>query len=715
MSSNKSLFFFVLCFALIFTAGSAYAAVEQLTSKWVSNVDDRVKALGVGDVTGDNVSEVVAADSRKVYVFSAAGKLLKTYPVNYSVSVIYVSDIDGDGAGEILLGTGYMETQNLSVERFDFTDKDNIHEKPEILYKVTRNLGDVYMIKYGAKEPVKWLSVGEWVRDIKADDMNGDGSTELLIASGGTNTDYIELVSTGVNPDTKNATYIYNYTENHYENGSILVFLANRSLAVSYRTNNILWYVYPMFLQKAGKKVLVSGSTDISLQALDGTIVSSFKSLDSNYTLQDVFSDKISQSKASELIVWFSSPAVDGAYLLDLDGIMLWQYRSPSKNLRGVYSVNLDIDAGKEVVLAAPQSIYVLDGAGKLKWSYVVPVAIDRIVITDLGDNAYADFVLSSGNKVLIYETNEKFLNAQLAATYYQQARDNYESRKYAEALANLTNAKDLYSQLSDNEGLAAADSLLLKVNLGIKDMRKDTALSLYNKARSEYYLGNHSNAKEYLLKAKEIYAETGDSDGVSKCDALLNEMNKGEEQQTTTLPGSATLPGEENNTKQPATGTQQGISPFVSALAVIILVLLVIYSIKHVKDHPPKPGKSSREEEPEPDRSMDAISIAVSKSEDTPKPSAEYDEDPRQKTSSDTVTSDSENTQTTTTISDQVIEKIVPPQQSADENPASSAEDAKPAEGKAIPMGYIDDTKEEKKESKGKEKTPETGSDTVQ
>ena len=119
MSTNKAVFFLIMCFALIFTAGSAYAAVEQLSSKWTASVDDDIKALGTGDIDGDNVSEIIAADSRKVYVFNVEGRQIRTYPINFTASVIYVADIDGDGLNEILIGGGYMETKNLSVERFD--------------------------------------------------------------------------------------------------------------------------------------------------------------------------------------------------------------------------------------------------------------------------------------------------------------------------------------------------------------------------------------------------------------------------------------------------------------------------------------------------------------------------------------------------------------------------------------------------------------------
>jgi hypothetical protein len=60
MSTNNAVF--ILC-VLICTAGSAYAAVEQLSSKWAASVDDGITALGVGDLDGDNVSEIIAADS----------------------------------------------------------------------------------------------------------------------------------------------------------------------------------------------------------------------------------------------------------------------------------------------------------------------------------------------------------------------------------------------------------------------------------------------------------------------------------------------------------------------------------------------------------------------------------------------------------------------------------------------------------------------------
>jgi hypothetical protein len=725
MSTNKAVIYCILCFALIFTAGSAYAAVEQLSSKWAATVDDDIKALGTGDLDGDNVSEIIAAGPRKVYVFNAEGRQIRTYPINFTASVIYVSDIDRDGLGEILIGAGYMETKNLSFERFDFTDKDNIHEKPEIIYKVTRSLGDVYMIKSGAKEPVKWLDVGDWVHDIRVQDLNGDGVPEFLVASGGSNVDYIEKITTGTNPDTGNLTYIRNYTENHYENGSILVFLSNRSLAVSFRTNNVLWYVFPLYLQKASGMVMVSGSTDISLWTTGGTIVSTFKSLDKSYTIMDVFSDKISGGKANEFLVWFSSSSVEGVYLMDLDGIMLWQYRSPSGNMRGVYSLNLDTDGGKEVVLATSQNIYVLNGAGKLKWSYVLPMPIDKISVTELGENKYTDFVLSSGKKIFVYESNERFIKAQLAATYYQEARDNYAVGKYSEALINLTYAKDVYSQLSDSEGLAACDKLFQSINASMKDVRKDTASSLYKKARNEYYLGKYAEAKEILLKAKEIYLEAGDSEGVARCDDFLRELEGSKETLTSTTTVQeepTTLPEDVTVTTEPSTGDNGERSPLILGLAGLILVLLIGFGIKQMKDHKTAKPKKEPKDKTQKD-ALDEVSIAVSKEEpkgasaDSSAGSNENmfegsAENVKQKfsQSDNAIPLGSEISENTVESPEAVIEKNVSSGPAAGK-PSAENNARKPksaTEREAIPLGYVPEKKNEN-EPNDKEKTQET------
>jgi tetratricopeptide (TPR) repeat protein len=702
MFSNKAVFFLILCFALICTAGSAYSAVEQLSSKWTASVDDDVKALGIGDINGDNVSEVIAAGPRKVYVFNAEGLQIRTYPINFTASVIYVADINGDGLGEILIGSGYMEMKNQSIDRFDFSDKNNIHEKPEILYKTARNRGDVYMIRSGAKEPVKWLDVGEWVRDIRTQDLNGDGVPELLVASGGSNIDYIEKITTGTNPDTGNLTYIRNYTEKGYENGSILVFLPDRTLAVSYRTNNILWYVYPIYLQKASGMVLVSGSTDISLWTLDGTIVSSFKSLDNSYTITDVFSDKISGGKANEFLVWFSSSSIEGTYLMDLDGIMLWQYRSPSRNMRGVYSLNLDIDEGKEVVVATMQNLYVLNGAGKLKWSYVLPVPIDKISVANLGENRYTDFVMSSGKKILAYETNEKFIKAQLAATYYQEARDNYGLGKYSDALINLTNAKDIYSQLSDAEGLSACDQLFLTINSSVKDVRKDTALSLYKKARSEYYLGKYAEAKEFLLKAKDIYSEVGDSEGVIRCEDFLSEMGRSEETLTPTTTiqeAQSTIPEDVTVTTEPPAANNSGRSPLILGMAGIILVLLIGFGIKQMKEQktarPKKPSKNKTQKD-----ALDEISIAVSR-EESKEASADSSagfNGANPEGSSETAKQKSQLDNAIPLSSELVENKLETPESAIKKaSTENNTNDPKPVTGgKAIPLGYDPEKKNE-------------------
>jgi len=68
-----------------------------MSSKWTAAADDDIKVIASGDVDGDNVSEIVAATQKKVYVYNSNGRQIKSYPIDFPPSTLYVSDIDGDG------------------------------------------------------------------------------------------------------------------------------------------------------------------------------------------------------------------------------------------------------------------------------------------------------------------------------------------------------------------------------------------------------------------------------------------------------------------------------------------------------------------------------------------------------------------------------------------------------------------------------------------
>lgn len=580
--SSKNLAKFLVISLIFLYLTHGLIAEEQLSLRWSYEADDNIKALAYADIDNDNHPEIFIASSDKLYVLDINGTLKKEYPIKFSPSALFIADIDNDGIKEILIGSGWMNTTEITEGRFEFEDIRNIKEKAEFLYRITRNQGHVYIIQEDIKEPVKWFEVGEWIRSIFVDDLDNDRNKEIIIASGGTNINYIELIHTEINNKTGNLTYVRNYTEEYSENGSVRIFNNNGSLISSYLTKNTVWCVYPSFIQEGESKDIVLGSKNIISIDKNASEIWTFKSLGENYSIRRILIDDIDQNNVSEIIATFTSPILSGIHVLSKDGSEIWQYRIPSKNIQGLSSINLDIDSEKEIVIASLKNIYVLDTKGKAKWTYESADDIDKIHVTDLGDNEFKDFIIVSGNRLFVYEITEDFIKLQIADRYYQKGKEYYASANYQDALESTKEARDLYSELGNSEKISICDSLLENIKKGMAGISKDNADSLYMKALSKYYLGEYKEAREYAKKAKEIYMEIEDHEGISKCNSLLKDIESeiGSEVTTTvetSIIASTTV--EETTTVT----TEVGGIPLTIMLLMIIAVILIIFGIYQI------------------------------------------------------------------------------------------------------------------------------------
>lgn len=556
-------------------------AEEQLSLRWTFDAGNKIKALTSGDLDNDNYTEIVAVSSKSVYVLNTKGDLKKEYPIKFNPSAVFIADIDNDSIKEILIGSGWMNTTDIRWGRFEFEDIEGMKEKEEFLYRITRNQGNIYIIQEDTKEPMKWLEVGEWVRDIFVDDLDNNGDNEILIVSGGTNIDYIEKIYTEINNETGNLTYVRNRSEEYSENGSLWIFNINGSLSSSYHTDNIVWCVYSSFLRDGEDRDITAGSKMVITLDKNAVELWTFKSLEEDYSIKEVLIDDIDNNRINEVVAAFTSPIVSGIHVLYRDGSEIWQYRISSissKDILGLFSINLDIDDDKEIVIASEKGIYVLDKKGEVEWIYLLTRDIDGIQVTDLGDNEYKDFIIASGNSLFVYEISKDFIKLQRADRYYQEAKRYYDSANYQDAIASLTNARYIYSELGNSEGISICDSLLEKINEGLKENKRGNANSLYRKALSKYYLGEYKEAREYAENALEIYTRIEDEKGISKCNSLLKDIKEilGYEVTTTT---SIIL--EETTTTITTNGG--GMSPIILILLLIIIIILIAFGLHQI------------------------------------------------------------------------------------------------------------------------------------
>ncbi len=120
---------------------------------WNSNKTKKgVLSLATLDMNGDGSQEILAGSTDVLYVFDSDGKTKDIKNITkpgYEYNTIKVSDLNGDGIPEVILGC------------------------TNTVYLLDRTLTDIIW-----KNPV-----GTEVFDIKTEDMNGNGSKEIAIAS----------------------------------------------------------------------------------------------------------------------------------------------------------------------------------------------------------------------------------------------------------------------------------------------------------------------------------------------------------------------------------------------------------------------------------------------------------------------------------------------------------------------------------------------------
>ncbi|MEA3255260.1 MAG: VCBS repeat-containing protein [Candidatus Altiarchaeota archaeon] len=597
MPSNNLVKILAISIISLYLAQSPMAE-QQLSLKWTYDVDSRIRVLTSGDLDNDSYPEIIAISTKKVYILNANGDLRKDYSIDFNPSAVFIADLDNDGLNEILIGSGWMNTSDTNEPSFDFGDIEDLKEREKIIYKIMRDLGDIYFLDTNdpnEKKPVKWLEVGEWVRDIFVDDLDEDGGNEIIIASGGTNINYITQIYTEIDNETGNLTYVRNRSEEYSENGSVWVFNTNGSLIYSYHTDNIVWCVHSSLLMEGEGKAIIAGSKEVLAIARNATELWTFKSLGENYSIKRILIDNIDNDKFNEVVAAFIGPVVSGIHVISNEGSEIWQYRFPSKNIYDLFHINIDIDSDKEIVIASKEGIHILTKDGQTKGVYALASDMDEIHITDLMDNEYLDFIISSGNQLSVYEINVSgsVIKLQKAEKYYREAEDYYVHSKYEDALASLNRSRLFYSEVGNLDGVSLCDSLIRDVTEALEKRKRGDASSSYNNAVNKHYLGEHEEAMTYAVQAMELYVKLGDQEGISKCNSLIEEI-KGELNPEVTTTSTTFEKTTTTLTKE------ERMFDMSIILLLIIIVLLIIFGLHQISIQRSRKSQRSRKRKAE-------------------------------------------------------------------------------------------------------------------
>ena len=631
MSKNRlisiSVFFIVMIFLI-----TSYAQIsprdEDINLTWSYSVNDDITALASGRMNNDSV--VIIASGKNLYILNKDGNLTEQYTIQTpgKIYVVKIADIDEDDESEILLGLGWMETEEIDLNKA-YPPPDGIPEEKDLLYKVLKNKGSFYVIDNGKIN--KWDEIDQWVRSIIVSDINGDDEDEVIIVSGGYINNYFkkytdivyrhrycwtewdikytdydteaECICDGCFWDNltgncyQNVTWKecgwnettgkgWNFSESSSVNGSIAIF--DRSGELLLKSNmpvsREFWSADVSNLyHDRDEEIIVGSGNRIYIFTSNGSMYASYDVLGD---VNNIYISDIDNDENDDIIFSFrnSSSGISGIEVINRDSKELWEYRmKPEFCISAMYMKTLDKDAINEILLVSDDILYVIDDRGQLSWSYqfkynnnkLILRNINKIFSIDLDDDGYENLIVASNGVIYNYEIIGTFTERQSADKYYALGMEAYELYRYQEAKNYLERARQLYLELNHSDRVSECDSLLEDINEKLTGNRRIEADSQYAKALTYYSVRDYESAKKYLQSAREIYTEIGDSDGILRCDSLMSKIDELLKKSSTTTTSITTT-----TTTLPRESDIPSLLSDLITIVSLVAIILVIFAI---------------------------------------------------------------------------------------------------------------------------------------
>ncbi len=514
----KSCIFVLILLLVIAPLNSASGLLMGL--KWEKELKNPVTAVKIADIDGDGKKEIVAVVSEvtlaggsgRVYVLKSGGRIRaeKELPGPPSDNLL-VEDIDNDGEMEILLGvysylhvldrdcnktfrqmrTGY-QFQIMDVKAGDL---DNDGAEEIIVAAGIRNKNGIYV--YNASGSMNWAQ-GTSGRpySLVINDLDNDGYKEVITATVGGRTD----------PRVSSPAYIY-------------VFNSSGDKEWSYRTEKGITFVTASDLDNDGTGEILAGSWP------DLTVLDSRGNLSWAYTtggrIREILVSDLDGDGNSEIIV-----ASDNVYVLNNHGDLICTNPAGSE----VYALaveDLNKDGRKEILVGSDR-FYILDSECNEVWNYRTELSVKSISVDDLENDGYYDVAIGSADhRVYVFSSKEHVIDSS-AEESYSEAQKHYLAGNLELALNYSRNARELYQQLNDTQGVSKTELLINQIEGAVEGRlkeKKDADLYL-DMGENLSNAGDYLNASRYLKKAITRYLSLSEKDIALNCTFLLNKTN---------------------------------------------------------------------------------------------------------------------------------------------------------------------------------------------
>jgi len=506
MPANKSpkTLLYVLASILCLIA-SAHAGLEGVGKYDIKNI----YAIYTEDLNGDKIKDIIVVAEGGIYVLNSDASLIWEKSIE-NVKSVYFADIDGNGEKEILVSAGAVVN---NIERGNFYIFDG---RGRTLKEYTFKAGEGYphLIYYA----------------MAATDLDGNRYAEII---GGCS------------------------------NGVYAVADTYDKIKWNFRTNETITYIAVKDSEKAGDKDIIAASysgvyvlsadgklkrnytvaegikivrmADVAAKKGDETILISQDDtmyvLDANFNLlcrammasnvQDAIAFDLTGDGMKEIVLG----AGDGIYIINSRFMLANKYLTGEK-VRNIYYTDWDGDSERDIVFGSGSYVYAASKKGEMKDKAYVSAVIKKLIYEDIDNDGYMDVVINSGDSIYVFENKQVKIK--------NDARENYisavsfaEMGRYEESDKYLQEAIRLYSELGDRENLKKCEDLAQEIASKVLEEKKKDADSHYQAALRYFENNDAANVMDELSRAKQLYSEINDTEGVSRCVAMNERLKK--------------------------------------------------------------------------------------------------------------------------------------------------------------------------------------------
>lgn len=639
MLKKNILFLVAVLILLIPSMAQVTPRDEDIQFRWKISFKDDVSFIKPALLNKEPVLLVVV--NKTIYVINKEGKQSAEYTISGQgkIYAVAIGDVDADWRDEVLAGTGWVEKEDVPMnQQYDVSKLPP--ENVDILYMIQKSRGSLYI--FDEDKIRQWTDVDQWVRSIAVTDINGDKLDETVVISSGYIKNYYKRYTDVIYKHyvceiewERDPLYIYDQSECNcagciWDKKEEACYLNNtweecfwsetkdKGWNQSDKTSSNSSIVIS---NNQGKVLIKSKIKEITSPFFNAEVANLYRDSDQEIILGADNSVHIIRQSGENIAKYPQKADVRYVYAADLsgsgdisivfdyrnasshykiaainkNGITLWSRSVNSTNEAPIVYATKPTEGASEILYALGGIIYALDSEGRLEWYWAIkhqgfPIkTVSSLAVVDTDSDKLDEIVFASSKTVYNYEIAGSFMNMQRALNYLERGRESYERQRYAEAKTYVEKAKRLYEEIKNTQGVSEAESLLRAIESKLSGEKKVEADSQYARALTYYSTREYQKAKEHAAAAKEIYLGIGDTKKASQCDALIKMIDEaiGSTTTRTTLPPIVTTT---QATEVSFSLPQEYILP-----AAALLLLIVIGFIAKVRPKRQQPKEEKK------------------------------------------------------------------------------------------------------------------------